>query len=108
MEVRIMTGSSLAPFIIPLAVTPALFIWLFMIYYADRHPDWRRRTRPGHGIPMGTGPAGPHRSGLSPDITARDPAGRGDVPGTASPAGAGTPSRPGITDAVPEHTVADE
>jgi hypothetical protein len=38
-----MTGSSLAPIIIPIVVTPALAIWLAMVYYAGRHPMWRAR-----------------------------------------------------------------
>jgi len=38
-----MTGSSLAPIIIPIVVTPALAIWLAMVYYAGRNPLWGAR-----------------------------------------------------------------
>jgi len=38
---RAMTGSSLAPIIIPVVVAPALAIWLAMCYYAGRHPRWK-------------------------------------------------------------------
>jgi len=38
-----MSGSALAPLIIPIVVVPALAIWLIMVYYADSHPWWRTR-----------------------------------------------------------------
>ncbi len=36
-----MSGSSLAPIIIPVVVVPVLAFWLIMVAYADRHPAWR-------------------------------------------------------------------
>ncbi len=36
-----MSGSSLAPIIIPAVVVPVLAFWLIMVAYADRHPAWR-------------------------------------------------------------------
>jgi hypothetical protein len=50
-----MTGSSLAPLIIPIAGTLFLTAWLALVFYADRRP--RRAAgnpAPGHGSP---GPA---------------------------------------------------
>lgn len=86
-----MTGSALAPFVIPFAVTPALFFWLFMIYYADRHPGWHHREAPEHRAPE-TGPA--RLPGAGPGE------GDGAIPGAAPgegdgavPAPRGTPSR---------------
>ena len=37
----VMSGSSLAPIIIPIVVVPVLAFWLIMVAYADRHPAWR-------------------------------------------------------------------
>jgi hypothetical protein len=64
-----MTGSSLAPIVIPLVVTASLVIWLIMVYHAARHPQWgssqaraqatRRAGRPAPGRPRArTGRAG--------------------------------------------------
>jgi hypothetical protein len=36
-----MTGSSLAPIVIPIVVAISLATWIFMVYYADSHPYWR-------------------------------------------------------------------
>lgn len=36
-----MSGSSLAPIVIPIAVAIGLAAWLIMVYHADRHPYWR-------------------------------------------------------------------
>ena len=36
-----MTGSSLAPVVIPIVVAISLAAWIFMVYYADSHPGWR-------------------------------------------------------------------
>lgn len=40
-----MTGSSLAPIIIPLVVVPVLAFWLIAVAWADKHPRWRARGR---------------------------------------------------------------
>ena len=45
-----MTGSALAPVIIPVVVIAALAAWLGMIYYADAHPGYHSRrtvSKPG-------------------------------------------------------------
>jgi hypothetical protein len=36
-----MTGSSLAPILIPAVVVISLAAWIFMVYHADSHPYWR-------------------------------------------------------------------
>jgi hypothetical protein len=36
-----MTGSSLAPIIIPIVAMIALAGWLAMVYYAEAHPGWK-------------------------------------------------------------------
>jgi hypothetical protein len=36
-----MTGSSLAPVIIPIVVSISLAAWLIMVYYAASHPGWK-------------------------------------------------------------------
>lgn len=45
-----MDGSSFAPIIIPLVVTPVLAFWLIMVYYAAAHPV-RKPERPAAGQP---------------------------------------------------------
>jgi hypothetical protein len=35
-----MTGSSLAPIIIPIVVSASLAAWLVMVYHAASHPQW--------------------------------------------------------------------
>jgi uncharacterized membrane protein len=44
-EVVTMTGSSLAPVIIPIFAMFSLAAWLAIIFYADRHPLWGDRTK---------------------------------------------------------------
>ena len=81
-----MSGSSLAPIIIPVVVVPVLAFWLIIVAYADRHPAWRGRgqaaARPAPGqlsgqqaraltpAPRGPGdastPAGREHAGASP------------------------------------------
>lgn len=36
-----MSGSSLAPIVIPIAVAIGLAAWLIMVFQAERHPYWR-------------------------------------------------------------------
>jgi uncharacterized membrane protein len=36
-----MTGSSIDFIVIPIAAVISLAAWLIMVYYADRHPQWR-------------------------------------------------------------------
>ena len=40
-----MTGSSLAPIVIPIVAMVSLAAWLAVIFYADRHPLWGDRTK---------------------------------------------------------------
>jgi hypothetical protein len=54
-----MTGSSLAPIIIPIVVSISLAAWLIMVYYAASHPGWKN-ARPA---PAEADPAGPEAAG---------------------------------------------
>jgi uncharacterized membrane protein len=46
-----MTGSSLAPFIIPIIAMICLAALLITVYYADSHPEWKSaRQEPGHRV----------------------------------------------------------
>lgn len=38
-----MTGSSLAPVIIPIVVSIGLAVWLTMVYRAASHPRWKHQ-----------------------------------------------------------------
>jgi hypothetical protein len=62
-----MTGSSLAPVIIPIVVSISLAAWLIIVYYADSHPEWKSaRPVPGemHAAPREVHPApGPQTAG---------------------------------------------
>ncbi len=40
-----MTGSSLAPIVIPIFAMFSLAVWIAMIFHADRHPFWGDRTK---------------------------------------------------------------
>ena len=42
-----MTGSSLAPIVIPIVVTISLAVWLILVYHAASHPEWRRKAAHG-------------------------------------------------------------
>lgn len=95
-----MTGSSLAPIIIPFAVTPALFFWLFMVYYFDRHPGWRRHSAPGHDTPARTGPDSLLQADSSTRVLDHGAAGQDAAPGgrpsplSSPPAGRSDERRP--------------
>jgi hypothetical protein len=41
-----MTGSSLAPIVIPIVVTIALAVWLVMVFYAAARPGWKAHSAP--------------------------------------------------------------
>jgi hypothetical protein len=46
-----MTGSSLAPFIIPIVAMICLAVLLIAVYYADSHPEWKSAGQePGHRV----------------------------------------------------------
>lgn len=69
-----MTGSSLAPIIIPIMVIFGGALWLGLVFWADAHPGWQARTRA----------AGQTASGAGPEPKAAIPAGQGG--GQAAPA----------------------
>jgi hypothetical protein len=51
-EAPVMTGSALALIVIPIVTTVALAMWLFIVFYADAHPQWKaRRASYGAGDP---------------------------------------------------------
>jgi hypothetical protein len=43
LEVPAMTGSALAPVIIPIVAFVALFTWLALVYHANAHPSVHRQ-----------------------------------------------------------------
>ena len=47
-----MTGSALAPIVIPIVVTISLAIWLIMVYHAASHPQWGSRPGRRHAGPQ--------------------------------------------------------
>jgi hypothetical protein len=89
-----MTGSSLAPFIIPIVAMICLAALLIAVYYADSHPEWKSaRQEPGHRV---VGEARPPEAG-PPEVASR--AGRDALTGEPPPVPArrnltGTGSRP--------------
>jgi hypothetical protein len=61
-----MTGSSLAPIIVPIVAVLAMAVWLGLVFYAAAHPRWKRYDvlpGPAAGAP-GT-PARPAERGLA-------------------------------------------
>jgi hypothetical protein len=42
----VMTGSNLAPIVIPIVVMLSLGVWIALVFYAASHPRWRQRTAP--------------------------------------------------------------
>jgi hypothetical protein len=56
-----MTGSALAPIVIPIVVTISLAIWLIMVYHAAGHPQWGSRPARGHAGPKPAAPADPRQ-----------------------------------------------
>jgi hypothetical protein len=45
-----MTGSTLATIITFVVVMVSLVAWLVAVFYADAHPEWRRRAASRRGI----------------------------------------------------------
>ena len=41
-----MTGSNLAPIVIPIVVMFSLGAWIALVFHAASHPRWRQRTAP--------------------------------------------------------------
>jgi hypothetical protein len=84
-----MTGSSLAPIVIPVVVVIVLAVWLIMVFHAASHPRWGRQaaapTRPGAGLPGAAGQQPePPRTG----------AGKGGTPPASLPSPASEPELP--------------
>jgi hypothetical protein len=52
-----MTGSSLAPIVIPIVMLPVLAIWLTIVYYAANHPQNKRPGSARQRPPAASGPA---------------------------------------------------
>ena len=91
-----MTGSSLAPIVIPIVVTIALASWLAIVFYAAAHPGWKTHaasSRPAvteageHAEPSGQ--AQPERA-----LAAAAPGGNAVEPGTAGDHGQAAPAAP--------------
>jgi hypothetical protein len=78
-----MTGSSLAPIVIPIVVTAGLAAWIVMIFHAASHPRWRDHTK---AVPQSTQPRPIQR------VPAR-PAHRPHRGGTRHPVPAGSARR---------------
>jgi hypothetical protein len=57
----LMTGSNLAPILIPIAVMFGLVAWIVMVFHAASHPFWRDRTAsaPRAALPRQSRPASP-------------------------------------------------
>jgi hypothetical protein len=60
-----MTGSSLAPVVIPIVVAIGLAAWIFMVFYADSHPYWRGQATTLSQPRTGTSAAAGQRPKLS-------------------------------------------
>lgn len=68
-----MTGSSLAPIIVPIVAFIALAAWLGMVFWADAHPEWKPHAAiPGPEItsagvpPAAAEPGASHGGELAP------------------------------------------
>jgi hypothetical protein len=67
-----MTGSSLAPIIIPIVVSISLAAWLIMVYYAASHPEWKNaRPAPAEADPA-PGPEAAGTPGEQPELPAAE------------------------------------
>ncbi len=63
-----MTGSTLAPIVIPIVVAIGLAAWLAMIYYAAAHPQWNHARDRGLSVAQPDArPAGTAGSAPGPD-----------------------------------------
>lgn len=73
-----MTGSALAPIIIPIVAIVALAVWLTLVFYAEAHPSWHA----GQGTASGPGPASPDAAPgqIRPHVGAHDSEGASSEP----------------------------
>ena len=68
-----MTGSTPAIIIMIIVVMITLAAWIILVFYADAHPEWRRRAPSGHGHGQADGsPGRPTPGTQSPGRAARD------------------------------------
>lgn len=79
-----MTGSTRDLILISVVTVILLAAWIVLVFYADAHPEWRRREDPArHGTKRGPD-AAPEETQASPS-PARDTGVPGErVPGTAA------------------------
>jgi hypothetical protein len=87
---RDMTGSTAGIIVMIVVVMITLAAWLIVVFYADAHPEWRRRAPSGHGHGQADGlpgrpTPGTERPGCARDIGAPAAAGR-DPGASAAPA----------------------
>jgi hypothetical protein len=75
-----MTGSAVAPVVIPVVIIVALAAWLAMVFYADAHPPHAGRRTASE---PGTAPADIAPRPVRPEASARDGE---DATGGPSPA----------------------
>jgi hypothetical protein len=95
-----MTGTSLAGLLIICAViVVGLATWLALVFWANRHPFWKRRTpgtRPGDvrgGAFLGEGRAVTPRRDAEPDLDREWPAAGGEPADLDDATHAGEPGR---------------
>jgi hypothetical protein len=68
-----MTGSTPAIIIMIVVVMITLAAWIILVFYADAHPEWRRRAASGHGHGQADGsPGRPTPGRESPGRAARE------------------------------------
>jgi hypothetical protein len=84
-----MSGGFIAPIIIPAVMMPILFGWIFLVFYADSHPERGNLGRIGESQLS----AGAVESGVQPaDAAAVEPQTETDsTPAPAGPLPAGPP-----------------
>jgi len=82
-----MTGSSLAPIVIPIVMLPVLASWLTIVYYAANHPQNKRPGRSAGSRPAaGSGQADAASSQAQVSQAEVGQAEVGQVPRQAGPA----------------------
>ena len=68
-----MTGSTPAIIIMVVVAMITLAAWIILVFYADAHPEWRRRAPSGHGHGQADGsPGRPTQGRESPGRAARE------------------------------------
>jgi hypothetical protein len=65
-----MTGTALAPIIIPIVAVVTLAAWLTLVFYADAHPHWRAGQATANEPAPAGADAAPGRA--SPHVSAHD------------------------------------